>query len=127
MAEQEKLTFAQAWQLLKEAANKGTEQGNDLVASGNALRVVVAYRIKQERTALGITQEQMCERINTNILTYRGYESCKSNIPLILLVRIANELNLSLDYLTGRIEKAETLSLESLDERLRNLEEHLKK
>lgn len=127
MAESEKMTFAQAWQLLKEAANKGTNQGNDLVQSGNALRVVVAYRIKQERTAQGITQEQMCDRINTNILTYRGYESCKSNIPLILLVRIANELNLSLDYLTGRIEKTENITLESLNERLCALEELIKR
>ena len=54
------------------------------------------------------------------VLTYRGYENCKSNIPLFYLVRIANALDSTLDYLAGRTEIQEQNTLE---QRIQRLEE----
>ncbi len=43
-------------------------------------------------------------KININHLTYRGYENCKSDIPIVYLVRLADEFGVSMDYLTGRTD-----------------------
>ncbi len=58
-----------------------------------------------------------------DILTYKGYESCKSDIPVFLLVRLAHELDVSLDYLTGLTddEKNQTSDLEERVARLEKL------
>ena len=57
--------------------------------------------------------------IHANTLTYRGYENCKSDIPLFYLVRIADVLETSLDYLAGRTEAQEESILE---QRVKKLE-----
>lgn len=124
MPEGEKMTFAEAMEVIAEAGVKGYKQGADLTRSREALRVVVAYKVKTTRQAKGMSQEELSERINTNILTYRGYENCKSDIPLIYLVRIADTLGVTLDYLAGRKERTES---ESVAERIESLEERLAK
>lgn len=48
------------------------------------------------------------------------YENCKSDIPLFYLVRIADTLETSLDYLAGRTEAQEYSTLE---QRLKRLED----
>ena len=68
----------------------------------------------------------MSERINVNPLTYKGYESCKSDIPIFILTRIANELEVTLDYLTGRTDQ-EKLQLPDLEERVARLERMMEK
>lgn len=119
--QKERMTFSQAMGIFKEAASKGYRQGVDLSESREALRVIIAYRIKAERSAQGITQAQLSERINTNPLTYRGYENCKSDIPTIHLLRIAEELKVSVDYLLGRTDLKQ-MGQESVEERLSRLE-----
>ena len=98
-----------------------SEIGNDFLAlSKLKLREIVAYRIKSLRIAKGISQEQLSHRIDANTLTYRGYENCKSDIPLFYLVRIADVLETSLDYLVGRTGTQEQGNLE---QRVQQLEE----
>lgn len=81
--------------------------GRELNMAKTQLREVVAHRIKVQRLKAKLTQEEMARKINTNFLTYRGYENCKSDIPLALLVRIADVFDVSLDYLVGREEESE--------------------
>lgn len=81
--------------------------GRELNLAKAKLREVVAHRIKVQRLKAKFTQEEMAKKINTNFLTYRGYENCKSDIPLALLVRIADVFDVSLDYLVGREEESE--------------------
>lgn len=110
-AKQTMEALSSAWQL-------GVEIGQDINQSKAEQRMIVAQRVKALRTAKGISQEKMSSIIHANALTYRGYENCKSDIPLFYLVRIADALETSLDYLAGRTEAQEESSLEQRVKRL---------
>ena len=107
-------TLSNAWQL-------GVEIGQDINQSRAEQRRIVAQRVKTLRTAKGISQEKMSSIIHANTLTYRGYENCKSDIPLFYLVRIADVLETSLDYLAGRTEVQEESNLEQRIKRLESI------
>ncbi len=66
----------------------------------------------------------MSSKINTNTLSYRGYENCKNDFPIEYLVRIADTLNVSMDYLTGRTDDPTNRGEDStnLAERIEQLE-----
>lgn len=113
-AKQTMETLSSAWQL-------GVEIGQDINQSKAEQRMIVAQRVKALRTAKGISQEKMSSIIHANTLTYRGYENCKSDIPLFYLVRIADVLETSLDYLAGRTEVQEESNLEQRIKRLESI------
>lgn len=116
---QEKIT-------LKQALNKGIEIGKDLNESKAEMRKLIAKKIKECRLELNLTQEQISDRIHMNYLTYRGYENCKSDIPIVYLVRLADVFDVSLDYLTGRTDtkngSAIHVTSEDTEKRLMQLE-----
>lgn len=87
-----------------DAFNKGVEIGNDLNAARANMRVTIAHRVRTLRMSKKLTQEELANQINANHLTYRGYENCRSDIPIAYLVRIADVFDVSLDYLTGRTD-----------------------
>ena len=118
-----KMAANEAIQALREAWDKGIAIGQVNNAERAMLRIVVANRIKALRVERGISQEKFSEKVNVAFLTYKGYENRKSDIPTHVLVRVANELNTSIDYLTGRTDTKEASSVE---ERLRKLEEAIK-
>lgn len=66
------------------------------------LRTKIALRIGRLRRSQGLTQKEVAEYLGINHLTYRGYENCKSSIPLCVLVRMADVFNVTLDYLLCR-------------------------
>lgn len=109
-----------------DAFSHGMQIGLELNAAKARLREVVAHRIKVLRLAAKLTQEDLAKRINTNFLTYRGYENCKSDIPLVLLLRIADEFCVSMDYLTGRTDEQrpepKDQEPESVEQRIAQLE-----
>lgn len=115
----EKTTLKQAWE-------KGIEIGKDLSAAKADMKRLIAKKIKECRLELNLTQEQLSDKININYLTYRGYENCKSEIPIVYLVRLANVFNVSLDYLTGRTDtkqfSADDPTAAATEERLIQLE-----
>lgn len=90
----------------------------------DAYRVIIASRIRSERITANMTQEEVSSQINTNALTYRGYENCKSDIPIFYLVRIADLFHVSMDYLTGRADE-KSPSAYTLEDRVKKLEEAL--
>lgn len=55
--------------------------------------------IKQERQKLNLTQEQLSEKLDISISYLGRIERGERNIPLDTLVRLANILNVSIDYL----------------------------
>ena len=65
------------------------------------LRSVIAERIKGVRVDAMLTQKDFASSIGSNYLTYRGYENCRSDVPIVLLVRISKLYRVSMDYLTG--------------------------
>ena len=92
------VTIAEAW-------NHGVKIGLELNEDRKAMRQTIAHRLQSCRLEAKLTQQELSIRININYLTYRGYENCKSDIPIVYLVRLADEFGVSMDYLTGRTEK----------------------
>lgn len=109
-------------ELFVDAWKTGVDRGHDINTSRQEQRLIVAKRVKALRMEKGISQEKFSDIINANVLTYKGYENCKSDIPLFYLVRIADALDTSLDYLAGRTDAKNPASIE---ERLKKLEEML--
>ncbi|MDY3282798.1 helix-turn-helix domain-containing protein [Dysosmobacter sp.] len=104
-----------------DAFQKGMDIGKDMNEARVEQRQIVAKRVKTLRMEKGISQEKFSDMIHANVLTYRGYENCKSDIPLFYLVRIADQLETSLDYLAGRTEAKDTVTLEQRVERLEEI------
>jgi transcriptional regulator with XRE-family HTH domain len=120
-----KMTVAEAWAAIRNAWNEGIEKGKDLNHLREAYRVIIASRVRAVRTEANMTQEEVSQKINTNVLTYRGYENCKSDIPIVYLIRIADLFDVSMDYLTGRTDINGNTEREIV-ERLNRLEKALK-
>ena len=113
-------------QTVIEAASTGIKIGVDQGLEKIKLRAVIAERIKAVRVDAKLTQEDFAISIGSNYLTYRGYENRRSDIPIVLLLRIAGIYQVSMDYLTGRTEfcQAQAAKVES---RLQQLEEAVAK
>ena len=71
------------------------------------MKKVIADRIRLLRADSRLTQRDVAALINVNPLTYKGYENCRSEIPIFYLCRISDLFNVSLDYLTGRTNNKE--------------------
>ena len=108
-----------------EAITLGLQQGTNIGHAKLDFRTDLAYRVKSLRIEAKLTQEEMSQSINVNTLTYRGYENCKSDIPLVLLIRIADRLGVSLDYIAGRTDvrqMAQESANRSVEDRVAELE-----
>jgi len=116
-----KIALNDALQQIRDAWNKGYETGTDLANARTMQRYIIATRIKTKRMEKGLSQEKLSEKINANALTYKGYENCKSDIPTVYLVRIANVLDTTVDYLVGRTDEP-TPTETAIEERLKKLE-----
>lgn len=104
-----------------DAFQKGVDIGKDINEARIEQRQIVAKRVKALRMERGISQDKFSDMIHANVLTYRGYENCKSDIPLFYLVRIADKLETTLDYLAGRTEAKDAVTLEQRVERLEEI------
>ena len=61
-------------------------------------------RIKEIRKAKGISQQRMATDLNTNQNTISRYETGDREPGIAELIRIADYLNVSLDYLLERTD-----------------------
>lgn len=68
------------------------------------MREVLAQRLRQCRKERGFTQWQMAVYCNITEKAYQNYELMTREPKLEILVRIADVLQVSLDYLTGRTD-----------------------
>ncbi len=100
----EQKTKQEAPATLSEAWNHGVRIGLELNEARKQMRELIAHRLQTCRMAVKLTQQELAMKININHLTYRGYENCKSDIPIVYLVRLADEFGVSMDYLTGRTD-----------------------
>ena len=120
MSENQKKPISEVY---KEAWEKGCETGRNLAKDRSALRREVANRVRQCRLDARLTQEEVSEKIDANALTYKGYENCRSDIPAVYLVRIADYYGISVDYLLGRTDSKEASPSASIEERIARLEQ----
>lgn len=62
-------------------------------------------RLKKTRKTAGISQEEIAEKLNIGYSTYRRYEQGGTEPTISDAARIADYLNVSLDYLAGRTDE----------------------
>lgn len=83
----------------------------------------VNERIKQLRQYRGYSEEDMATRLKINENTYKMYEQ-NYKINVIELCSVADVLDVSMDYLIGRIDiPVPVITEENLKEVLENLKE----
>lgn len=64
-------------------------------------------RIQDLRTDADISQKQLSEILHISQRSYSHYETGSRNIPVEMLIRLANYYDISVDYLVGRTDKKE--------------------
>jgi len=63
---------------------------------------IVSERIKEVRKMKKLTQRELAKIMNTSQSTVSSYEHAKSLILTAFLYEMCKELNVSIDYITGR-------------------------
>ena len=64
-------------------------------------------RIQDLRTEADMSQKQLSEILHISQRSYSHYETGSRNIPVEMLIRLANYYDISVDYLVGRTDKKE--------------------
>ena len=64
-------------------------------------------RIQDLRTDADLSQRQLSEILHISQRSYSHYVSGSRNIPIEMLIRLANYYDISIDYLVGRTDKKE--------------------
>ena len=64
-------------------------------------------RIQDLRTDADMSQKQLSEILYISQRSYSHYETGSRNIPVEMLIRLANYYDISVDYLVGRTDKKE--------------------
>ena len=62
-------------------------------------------RLNKSRKAKGFTAQQMADAVGVNMPSYRKYESNDRQPSYDILVKIADKLEVTADYLLGRDEQ----------------------
>ena len=63
--------------------------------------------IQDLRTDADLSQKQLSEILHISQRSYSHYETGSRNIPVEMLIRLANYYDISVDYLVGRTDKKE--------------------
>ena len=66
---------------------------------------IFARRLKQARTKKGCTQQQLADILKKKTMSVSQYETSRNEPVLSTLVKIADYLDVSLDWLCGRTDK----------------------
>lgn len=64
-------------------------------------------RIRDLREDLDMTQGEIAQKLYLQREVYRRYEVGERDIPISIMILIANFHNVSIDYLVGRTDKKE--------------------
>ena len=68
---------------------------------------MIFQRIQDLRTDADMSQKQLSEILHISQRSYSHYETGSRNIPVEMLIRLANYYDISVDYLVGRTDKKE--------------------
>jgi transcriptional regulator with XRE-family HTH domain len=78
--------------------------------------VIFIERLKQLREAKNLTQLRLAMELNVSQETISGYEIGKAVPPAEMLVKLADTLDTSVDYILGRTNIKSTLRASELSE-----------
>lgn len=65
----------------------------------------LSERLKLKRKQLGLTQQNVADKLGVNQSTYAYYETAKNEPDLEMLGKIADIFKTTIDYLAGRSEE----------------------
>lgn len=85
----------------------------------------VADRLKEIRLKHKMTQQEFCDKIGVNRITYSGYENKRAEPSIYVLVLIADSFGLSLDYVCCRTDTPQGFVSEAESEELAKKVEEL--
>jgi len=63
---------------------------------------MIGETLNKTRKAKGLTAQKMADYLNINLRSYRAYESNDRQPSLQILIKIADKLEVTTDYLLGR-------------------------
>ena len=78
--------------------------------------VIVIERLRQLRESKNLTQLRLAMELNVSQETISGYEIGKAVPPAEMLVKLADALDTSVDYIVGRTDVKSTLQASELSE-----------
>ncbi|QQE73701.1 helix-turn-helix transcriptional regulator [Brevibacillus composti] len=67
---------------------------------------MISQRLRTARRAKGLTQEELAEKVRTTKGTISNYENNHSSPPNDMLMQLADVLQVSTDWLLGRVDDA---------------------
>lgn len=62
-------------------------------------------RIKELRIKNNFTQKNIAKKLNVSITSYSLYESGKRNVPIKILIKLANIYNTSIDFIVENTDE----------------------
>ena len=106
---------------LSKALQEGYEKGLEINKANKERKLKVAKRIQTERKKQGYTQETFSIKTGINRITYSGHEIGRTEPTTECLVRIADALNVTLDYLCCRTDEKNSCEESDLKPTIENL------
>lgn len=88
---------------------------------------LMADRLKEIRLNNKMTQQEFCDKIGVNRITYSGYENKRAEPSIYVLVLLADKFDLSLDYVCCRTDNPKGFVTEEESEKLGKQVEELTK
>lgn len=89
--------------------------------------MIIGTRVKDARMELGITQEQLGDKVGVSKVSICGYEQGTRMPSISILPNLADALNVSVDYLLGRdvdvVSEDKKLSVKMRKEDMRIIKE----
>ena len=70
-------------------------------------------RLKEARNEKGLSQKDLAKKINLTQQTYSDYETGRTNPDIDTLTKIADILEISVDFLLGRSDDLGTISVKN--------------
>ena len=73
--------------------------------SGEAEKALFGERLRELRSERGVKQREMAELLGMTLRNYQRMESGEINVPMLTLCALADDFEVSTDYLLGRSEE----------------------
>jgi len=100
-------------ELLTAALNE-TKEAKQIILNKKARRTKIATRLKEIRTSHKLTQKNICDKLNLNQLTYSNYEKERNDVPVEILIQLADMYDISMDYITCRTDNPKGMYIDSI-------------
>lgn len=92
--------------------------------AGSDFDLEVGRKIQEARTAVGISQQVLADRVSSSQTAISHYEAGRRAVPLEILIEIARELRKPLSYFLGVHDEIMVVKGTTLYEIAKGIEEH---